>query len=71
MPFAATSRDFHIKWSKPEKDKYHMILFTCRIYKQWVIFMNFIQNRIRLTDRKQTCGHQGGKEGRDILGVWN
>ena len=24
-------RDYHIKWSKPEKDKYHMILLTCGI----------------------------------------
>ena len=24
-------RDYHIKWSKSEKDKYHMISLTCGI----------------------------------------
>ena len=38
MKFAATWIDgpsnFHTKWSKSEKDKYHMILVTCGIWKK-------------------------------------
>ena len=26
-------RDYHPKWSKSEKDKYHMISLICRIFK--------------------------------------
>ena len=25
------TRDYHTKWSKPDKDKYHMILLICGI----------------------------------------
>ena len=25
------SRDYHTKWSKSEKDKYHMVSFICEI----------------------------------------
>ena len=32
MPFdMAGHRDYHTKWSKSDKDQYHMIMFTCRI----------------------------------------
>ena len=31
-------RDYHVKWSKSEKDKYHMISFICGSKK--VIYMN-------------------------------
>ena len=24
-------RDYHTKWSKPDKDKYHMILLICDV----------------------------------------
>ena len=27
------SRDYHTKWSKPEKDKYYMISLICGILK--------------------------------------
>ena len=28
-------RDYHTKWSKWKKDKYHMISFLCVILKKW------------------------------------
>ena len=31
--------------------------------------MNFYETN-RLTEREQTCGHQGGGWGRDGVGVW-
>ena len=41
-------RDYHTKWSKPEKDKYHIILLICRILKKlykWIYFQNGNQFR--------------------------
>ena len=37
MPFAATwwPGDYHTKWNKTDKDKYHMISLICRILKTW------------------------------------
>ena len=29
-------RDYHTKWSKSEKDKYHMLSLTCGIFKKWL-----------------------------------
>ena len=40
-------QDYHIKWSKTEKDKYHMI--THVESKKWYKWTYF-QNRNRLTD---------------------
>ena len=36
MQFAATwgPTDYHAKRSKPDEDKYHMILLICRIFKK-------------------------------------
>jgi len=42
-------RDY-VKWSKPVKDKYHMILLIYGIKKK--IKMTYLQNRIRLTDKE-------------------
>ena len=40
MPFAAAWMELEIvmlsEVSQTEKDKYHMILLTCRIFKKWV-----------------------------------
>ena len=41
MPFAATWIDpeviilsvYYTKWSKPEKDKYHIVAFICELYQ--------------------------------------
>ena len=27
------ARDYHLKWSKSDKDKYHMISLICRVLK--------------------------------------
>ena len=27
-------RDYHTRWSKPDKNKYHMLLLKCRILKK-------------------------------------
>ena len=29
-------RDYHTKWSKPAKDKYHMISLICGIWKEMI-----------------------------------
>ena len=29
------SRDYHTKWRKSDKDKYHMLSFTCEILKNY------------------------------------
>ena len=53
MPFAATWMDLEIillsEVSQREKDKYHMILLICRIFKK-MLQMNLFTNRNRLTD---------------------
>ena len=37
-------RDYHTKWSKSDKDKYHMISLLCGILKK------MLQNRKRIID---------------------
>ena len=53
MPFAATWMDLEIillsEVSQREKEKYHMILLICRIFKK-MLQMNLFTNRNRLTD---------------------
>ena len=55
------SRNYHSKWSKPDKDKYHMILLICRTLKKrykWT----YLQNRNRFTDIEKlmvTKGERG------------
>ena len=48
MPFAATLaglRDYHNKWSKTEKDKYHMISLTIP-YDTTYIYLNMTHELI-------------------------
>ena len=78
MPFAATWTDLEIdldwleiimlKWSKPVKDKYHMILLIYGTTTKKTQ-MTYLQNRIRLTDtEKKTYGYQRGGRARNKLG---
>ena len=49
MPFALDGpRDYQTKWSKSEKDKYHMILYmwNLKYNTKWT----YLQNRNRLID---------------------
>ena len=60
-------RDYQTKWSKTDKDKYHMISLICRILK------NDTNELICKTDppTQQTYGCQREKgRGRDKLEVW-
>ena len=43
--------DYHTKWSKPEKCKYHMVSFICGLQNKKVQ-MNLYTNRNRPTDRE-------------------
>ena len=51
------SRDYHTKWSKSEKDKYHMISLICKILK-WHKWTYYLQNRKTQKYRKQTYSYQ-------------
>ena len=62
-------RDYHTKQNKSEREKYHMILFICRI--QNMTQMN-VSTKQRQMHREQTCGCCGGRgKGRGVLGVWD
>ena len=41
--------EYHPKWSKPDKGKYHMISLICGIIKKWYKW-SYIQNKNRPTD---------------------
>ena len=65
-------RDYHNKWSKSDKDKYHMISLTCGILKNNKQ-MDLLKNKNRHTDienkfiaTKMDSRGEGGK-----LGVWD
>ena len=54
-------RDYLTKWSKPGKDKYHMIWLIDGIYKKKKIHMNFFtEQKETHRHRKQTYGYQRG-----------
>ena len=38
------TRDYHTKWRKSDKDKYHMILLICGIFKKWYKW-TYLQNK--------------------------
>ena len=79
MPFSATRMDLEIvilsEVSQTEKDKYHMISLTCRIFKTKWYKWTFLQNRSRLTDLENelmvTRGWVGGGGWRDRVWVWD
>ena len=60
--------DYH-KWSKSDKDRYHMILLICGLLKKY--------NDLLFTNQKQTLREwnlwlaQESSGGRDSLGVWD
>ena len=56
-------RDYYTKWSKQDKDKYHMIPFICRIQKnsKWTYLQN--TNRLRNIENKFMVT-EGEEEGR-------
>ena len=61
-------RDYHIKWGKSDRER--QIISHMWILKKWYK-LTYLQNKNRLTDRKQTYGYQRGKWGRDKLVVWD
>ena len=64
LAFAATMdglRDYHTKWSKPDKDKYHMVLFIHRIFKKWCKG-TYIWNRNSPKDTEHKLRVTKGKE---------
>ena len=64
-------KNYHIEWSKSEKNKYRMISLTCGIFKKrykWTYLQNSngrtdIQNKLMVT--------KGERGGRNKLGVWD
>ena len=56
-------RDYQTKWSKPEKDKYQMILLICRILKKKGYKWTYLQNRNRFTDIENKFMVTKGKGG--------
>ena len=63
-------RDYLTKWSKPGKDKYHMISLIDGIYKKKKIHMNFFtEQKETHRHRKQTWIAKVGSWGKDGLGV--
>ena len=63
-------RDYHSKWSKSEKDKYHMISFICGVLKSDTNELIYKIETHR--HRKQTYDYQRQKGGgRDELGIWD
>ena len=53
-------RDYHTKWSKPDKDKYHLHVESKKKWYNWT----YIKNRHRPTDIENklmvTKGERGG-----------
>ena len=64
-------RDDHTKWSKSDKDKYHMILLICGILKNDTNELIYKQNRNRPTDITNLWLPKGKGVERNKLGVWD
>ena len=66
MPFAATWIGLEIillsEVNQKEKDKYHMIFLTCRIYNMMKMNWSTKQKQTH-RHREQACDYQGGGEG--------
>ena len=64
-------RDCHTKWSKPGRDKYHIISLIYGILKKDTNKWTYLQNRNRLTDiENKLMVTKGERSGRDKLEVW-
>ena len=64
-------KDYHTKWTKTEKDKYHMISLTCGISKgdrNEVIYKTETHSQASKTNWWLP---KGKSVGRDKLGVWD
>jgi len=64
-------RDYHTKWNKSDRDKYHMISLICE-KKKWCKW-TYLQNRNRVMDIEKTLMVTTGESGwwRDNLGYWD
>ena len=60
--------DCHSKWSKSEKDKYHMTWLICEIQKKTWYKWTYLQSRNRFTDLENEFMTT---RGRYRLGVWD
>ena len=63
-------RDYHIKWSKSEKDKYDNIIFLYVESIKWYRW-TYLQNTNKLTDIENKLGvakEDARSRGRDKLG---
>ena len=65
-------RNYHTKWSKSDKDKYHTISFTYGILKKWYKW-TYLLDRKRLTDIQNKFMATIKERGRGIhlRGVWD
>ena len=53
------------------KNKLYDVTYMWKIGGKRTKMDFFYKTKIRLTDRKQTYGHQNGREDRDKMGVWD
>ena len=63
-------RDYHTKWSKKEKDKYHIIqcMWNLKYDTNELIYKTETDHR----HRERICGcEEGGGLGEGWLGVWD
>ena len=71
MPFSATWMDLGIiilsEVSQTEKDKYHMILIICEIFKKMIQTNLFTKQKQTHRLREQTYGY-GGEGGKGQIG---
>ena len=65
-------RNYHTKWSKSYKDKYHTVSFIYGILRKWNIW-TYLQDRRRLTDIENNFMATIKERGRGInlRGVWD
>ena len=72
MSFATTlygPRNDHTKWSKSDKDKYHIVSHICAIkWNKWTYLQN--KQTHRLQDKLKNCQRRKG-ERRDKLEILN
>ena len=65
-------RDYHIKWSKSDKDKYRMISLICGIFSKKIQMNLFTKQKQTHRLWKQIYGYKREDVvGRDKIGVWD